>query len=105
MSSIDRNVPARSRGFAPAERIVRPAGQQHGSHPTRRDILAATLALAALMLASTMRPANARGGRTTAADCAAGSDDPDCPDTPDSQNKPPPKDSKDTGAKPDESHK
>ncbi|HUB48992.1 MAG TPA: hypothetical protein VMB73_28790 [Acetobacteraceae bacterium] len=109
MSSIDRNVPAQSTGAAPQtpETIALAANtvQQHGSHPTRRGMLAASLTLAALMLVSTMSPANARGGRTTAADCAAGSDDPDCPDTQDSQNKPPPKDSKDTGAKPDETHK
>lgn len=109
MSSIDRNVPAQLRGSVPPapERIVPPADavHRHGGGPTRRGIVAASLALAALMLASVTSPANARGGRTTAADCAAGSDDPDCPDTPDSQKKPPPKDSKDTGAKSDDSHK
>jgi hypothetical protein len=43
--------------------------------------LAAILALLALALVSSATVADARGGRTTAADCAAGSDDPDCPDT------------------------
>jgi hypothetical protein len=50
----------------------------------------AVLALAALALVGGSSLAEARGGRTTAADCAAGSDDPDCPDTADSQAKPPP---------------
>ncbi len=40
--------------------------------------LAAILALLALVMSVSV--ADARGGRTTAADCAAGSDDPDCPD-------------------------
>jgi hypothetical protein len=52
---------------------------------------AAVLALLALIgSVSITAVADARGGRTTAADCQAGSDDPDCPDTPDS-GKPPPK--------------
>jgi hypothetical protein len=45
----------------------------------------AALALVALLAASAAVPsqqAQARGGRTTAADCQAGSDDPDCPDPP-----------------------
>jgi hypothetical protein len=41
--------------------------------------LAAVLAVLALIFS--VNPAEARGGRTTAADCEAGSDDPDCPDT------------------------
>jgi hypothetical protein len=55
-----------------------------------------TAALAVLMVISTVTVAEARGGRTTAADCEAGSDDPDCPDTPDPKgaakppSKPPP---------------
>src|SRR4051812_46523918 len=50
--------------------------------------LAAALAVVALISSVTM--AEARGGRTTAADCEAGSDDPDCPDAPDTRSKPPP---------------
>jgi hypothetical protein len=52
--------------------------------------LAAALALVGLV--SSVTVAEARGGRTTAADCEAGSDDPDCPDTPapSSNKKPPP---------------
>ena len=42
--------------------------------------LAAVLAFVALI--SSVTVAEARGGRTTAADCEAGSDDPDCPDAP-----------------------
>jgi hypothetical protein len=49
-----------------------------------------TAALAVVVLISSTAIAEARGGRTTAADCAAGSDDPDCPDAPDTQTKPPP---------------
>jgi hypothetical protein len=41
-----------------------------------------TAALAVVALISSVTIAEARGGRTTAADCEAGSDDPDCPDTP-----------------------
>jgi hypothetical protein len=41
-----------------------------------------TAALAVLVLLSSATVAHARGGRTTAADCEAGSDDPDCPDAP-----------------------
>ena len=40
--------------------------------------LKAALAVVALM--SSMPMAHARAGRTTADDCKAGSDDPDCPD-------------------------
>jgi hypothetical protein len=50
--------------------------------------LTALLAVVALISSATI--AEARGGRTTAADCEAGSDDPDCPDAPDSKSKPPP---------------
>jgi hypothetical protein len=52
--------------------------------------LAAALALVGLVSSATI--AEARGGRTTAADCEAGSDDPDCPDAPapSSAKKPPP---------------
>jgi hypothetical protein len=42
--------------------------------------LAAALAVVALVSSAAI--AEARGGRTTSADCEAGSDDPDCPDTP-----------------------
>jgi hypothetical protein len=42
--------------------------------------LAAILALVVFVSSATV--AEARGGRTTAQDCDAGSDDPDCPDTP-----------------------
>jgi hypothetical protein len=49
-------------------------------------ILALMLAMAALI--SSVTVADARGGRTTAQDCAAGSDDPDCPDQSDSSSKP-----------------
>jgi hypothetical protein len=49
-----------------------------------------TAALAVVALISSVTIAEARGGRTTAADCEAGSDDPDCPDAPDQQSKPPP---------------
>jgi hypothetical protein len=38
--------------------------------------------LALLVLISSVTAADARGGRTTAKDCDAGSDDPDCPDAP-----------------------
>jgi hypothetical protein len=38
--------------------------------------------LALLVLMSSVATADARGGRTTAKDCDAGSDDPDCPDAP-----------------------
>jgi hypothetical protein len=38
--------------------------------------------LALLVLISSVTVADARGGRTTAKDCDAGSDDPDCPDAP-----------------------
>jgi hypothetical protein len=48
--------------------------------------LAAALAVVALI--SSVTVAHARGGRTTAADCEAGSDDPDCPDKPASDSKP-----------------
>ncbi len=44
-----------------------------------------TAALAVLAVISSVTVAHARGGRTTAADCEAGSDDPDCPDTPDTK--------------------
>lgn len=37
-------------------------------------------ALALLALVSSVTNADARGGRTTANDCEAGSADPDCPD-------------------------
>ena len=43
-------------------------------------VLAAAMALVAFV--SSMTVAEARGGRTTAQDCEAGSDDPDCPDAP-----------------------
>ena len=42
--------------------------------------LSAALALLALLSSGTI--AEARGGRTTAENCAADSADPDCPDTP-----------------------
>jgi hypothetical protein len=41
-----------------------------------------TAVLAILALISSVTIAEARGGRTTAEDCAAGSVDPDCPDDP-----------------------
>jgi hypothetical protein len=41
-----------------------------------------TAVLAVLALISSATIAEARGGRTTAQDCDAGSNDPDCPDTP-----------------------
>jgi hypothetical protein len=47
-----------------------------------------TLALAAIALLASVTIAEARGGRTTAAECEAGSDDPDCPDVPDTKAKP-----------------
>jgi hypothetical protein len=40
-----------------------------------------TAALALVALISSVTIADARGGRTTAEDCEAGSADPDCPDT------------------------
>jgi hypothetical protein len=40
-----------------------------------------TAILALVMFVSSATVADARGGRTTAQDCEAGSDDPDCPDT------------------------
>jgi hypothetical protein len=43
--------------------------------------LAAALAVVALISSATTI-AEARGGRTSAKDCDAGSDDPDCPDAP-----------------------
>jgi len=51
-----------------------------GTPMRRRAAMLALLALAGTMTSSAI--ADARGGRTTAADCEAGSDDPDCPDTP-----------------------
>jgi hypothetical protein len=50
--------------------------------------LTAVLALLALMSSVTI--AEARGGRTTAEDCDAGSVDPDCPDVPSDKSKAPP---------------
>ncbi len=47
--------------------------------------LSAALALVALLFSVTA--AEARGGRTTAADCEAGSVDPECPDAPATQTK------------------
>ena len=49
--------------------------------PHRVRALAITLGLVALLSTVTATLAEARGGRSTAADCANGSDDPDCPDT------------------------
>jgi hypothetical protein len=49
-----------------------------------------TVVLAAVALISSVTMAEARGGRTTAVDCEAGSDDPDCPDAPASPGKTPP---------------
>ena len=49
-----------------------------------------TAVLAVIALLSSMTVADARGGRTTAADCEAGSDDPDCPDAPAPSGKKPP---------------
>jgi len=48
-----------------------------------------TAALALVALISSVTIADARGGRTTAEDCDAGSADPDCPDAPAASNKPP----------------
>ena len=45
-------------------------------------------ALAVLTLMSSMPLAHARAGRTTADDCKAGSDDPDCPDAAPAPGKP-----------------
>ncbi len=50
--------------------------------------LKAVLAVVALL--SSAAPAYARAGRTTAEDCKAGSDDPDCPDTAQPGGKPQP---------------
>jgi len=50
--------------------------------------LTAALALVALIFSGTM--AEARGGRTSVADCDAGSADPDCPDAPPSSARTPP---------------
>jgi hypothetical protein len=47
-----------------------------------------TVALALLTLISSVTIAEARGGRTSVADCDAGSADPDCPDAPATQSKP-----------------
>ena len=47
-------------------------------------------ALAVVALVSSMPMAHARAGRTTADDCKAGSDDPDCPDAPAKPGQPPP---------------
>lgn len=46
-----------------------------------------TAALALVALLASVSVADARGGRMAAADCEAGSDDPDCPDAPASSNK------------------
>ncbi len=46
-----------------------------------------TAALALVALISSWTVADARGGRTSAADCEAGSADPDCPDEPPAANK------------------
>ena len=43
----------------------------------------ALLVLTLLLMAATAGMAEAKGGRTSAADCKAGSSDPDCPDEPD----------------------
>ncbi len=48
-----------------------------------------TAALALLALIASVTIVHARGGRTTPADCDAGSADPDCPDSSDSSGKPP----------------
>jgi hypothetical protein len=82
--------------FSISDRAPRRARRKMTRSPLRFLLLAPPLALAAVALAALMAlssfvaPAEARGGRTTAADCAAGSDDPDCPDTSETQNKPPP---------------
>jgi hypothetical protein len=57
---------------------------------TEKPMSKRTAVLALLALISSVTVADARGGRTTTADCAAGSDDPDCPDAPDPHGKPPP---------------
>ncbi len=49
-----------------------------------------TAALALLALIGSVSVADARGGRTSAADCEAGSADPDCPDEPSPDKKPAP---------------
>ncbi len=49
--------------------------------------LPALLVLSILVLTATAGAADAKGGRTSAADCKAGSSDPDCPDEPDTDAK------------------
>ncbi len=51
--------------------------------------LSGLLVLALLVLMAAASVAEAKGGRTSAADCKAGSTDPDCPDEPDAKDKPP----------------
>jgi len=65
-----------------ATRRIRSASVMSGCGRRLVRRLAAMLALLVLVQISSATLADARGGRTTAADCAAGSDDPDCPDTP-----------------------
>ena len=53
--------------------------------------LSAVMVLTMLVLMAAAGVADAKGGRTSAADCKAGRSDPDCPDEPDagSAGKPP----------------
>ena len=67
--SLILHVPRKTRGTQPAIRLLRTA-----------------LALTAFL--SLTATAHARAGRTTAEDCKAGSDDPDCPDTAPAAGKP-----------------
>jgi len=98
-SDFDRIPPARTEPPLPSTLARQGGGEWCGHWRGRRAVLrlAGLLALAAAAMTESVTLAAARGGRSTAADCAAGSDDPDCPDTGDSSGKPPAGKSDDKG--------